>query len=1607
MRYWGLRNNGVVFNGRLQLRAEAYDTWATTTATALGLPEGTAPTSQQVLDHAVNLFEDAQDFFARTVGGDWASLAPFTTFDADWVYTPTQVQVDQLKADLGLDAISLLGSLGTDIGQAMRPWDPAVRVGGAVNVTGATVTLVSQAGTVGRTAEPVTILADDILEDRLTDAQLFELQLTGQRGDAVPVTDGFQLHALRPLVTAASHRIDASGPAGVAVAQPTGTLQIGSITASQGTVDLAAHGDIVNANGGTGITTKPLTGSPSTAVATATLFSRSGSIGTADSPVAVTGGVVTAGVLTHAGETHIDSAHPILVEDPPKPQPSQPGEPQVPSQQSIDRLDLRSTDITTFALGGTTPGDGAGKHDQMVVTNNVVLDGVIAVQLSPDYVPQAGERFTIMTYQSVVGRFVSGSGLFGLADDVWFEIEQTGDATTAGAITLVTREFLPGTNAALNIAETLNADVTSTRSQIGLFLNHNYFGIDVQVTFSGGFTYGEFTTDGTVTLRYASDPDRADFYEASVIGTATVGSTFDLAGEFLISIGVGNGSPPSLALLAEDIDLDVEVGGETLRTNNGRIGLLVSEAGVAFEASTGLHANLSSDLSLYADEIFVSYNGTEADYTGVMWALGDVSYTFCDLAADTFSIGVSRGEIIAGNFFQANGSFAIEGRSQPVTLADGSTVTADVLTIGGEELSVFAGTRVGTVEATGVSVENVAFAVALVSEPGENSRRWLTAEGTGQSASVVGITGVTGTLTDMAMSLNLTSDDGSLIDYAAEKTILTVATGATGVTLSADGSAGRIIRASGTGVLDVEGSLAVSGTVGVSLDGSSVVLVGTDIDAEFGSADAENFFHVENASFGLLSTDSETAFELTGGLSASIAGFASVSADRVVAQYTSANTTIVQGRTLDTGTADYSFASDIAKDTVSFAVEGFSGEVADFVTLRGDVGFRSDDAGFVAVGRAMTATLDGGSVASLSAADGDFGLRMAAGETALDLSAKNFQFKIANLPEATADTVFFRYTSSGSEVQENETLAVADVSYTFSEAIAANTVAFSFTGFETALSDVLTLSGDLGFAKSGDDIVALGVDINVILAAGSVAVSATDGTFGLITNDSGLAFELQGGFSASIGSLLDGSADRTVVQYASSGVSITSGLRLAIGAAEYTFEDDIAADTFAFSVEGYSANVAGFTPISGDIGFTVIGDDLIAVGEDVSVGSVDGTFGGLQVEDATFGLVANDSGTAFELNEGSLQLQLADLVNAQAGSTFVQFSTDGMALDPGLTVTAGGLTHTFVSGMAPATRAFAATDFTASVTDFVTLSGDVGFTFTDDSLVAIGENVTATLTAGDMASLSVTGRFGLRSKDDAVAIELNGTNLAANVAQLANVSAEHVFVQYTSSNTSVDEGETLQLGEATYTFTEAITPGTVAFDVGGLSADLFGLVAVNGDIGFTYRPVEQLIAAYGTDFSAAFTIGDDIEASISDATFDVRVGSQFLFDVQGEARLKIFDLIDNTYQVRVRPDYTTLTLDDGSEIDAAVLSFAAVLPDLFFGANGGPDGQAEDRMGVTLEDATFGFALATELEANRSWVAAKAGSSLAGFVGIDEFTASVADAAVVVNTTTVSGDDGR
>lgn len=664
---------------------------------------------------------------------------------------------------------------------------------------------------------------------------------------------------------------------------------------------------------------------------------------------------------------------------------------------ALERLEARRLlvadvgDTTIFSLGGTTPSDGVGdttgEYDQVVVAGEAILDGTIAVQLAPGYVPRAGDRFTIMTYQSVVGTYDAGRGFFGLAGDLWFEIEQTGNATTAGAVTLVAREVLAGFNSDLEVHESDGAIAATIRDTIGTFLNRDYFGGDLQVTFEGGFAYGELDLQGTVVLRCDQDPaEPVTIIDAAVTGTATVGESLVASGVFLASFGIGEGATNGLELCGQAVDLDVAIGGATFAATDGRIGLLASDAGVAFEAAASISTNLSSSLTLRADEITISYNATAVDSTGKQVAAGAVSYTFGTLPANTFSIGVSGGELIAGGFIQVAGSFAVGGGTQGITLSDGTTMAADVLTIGGTALSGFAGSGMGTAAPAGVTIMGAAVGAALVTEKGGQGRRWLTVNGSGQSASLSGITGVGGSLTSVSLGLNLDAADGSVVDYAPGKTSLAVPAGGTvSVTLSADGSKGRGVYASGTAALAVNTSLSLAGSISIGLEGTSLFAVGDAISAQFGAVDSQTSLKVTAAAFGLLANGGDTAFELQGGLSASIAGFATVTGNSAVARYTSADAEIKAGRKLGAGEKSYEFAKDIGKGTDLLAVEGFEATVADFVTLSGDVGFRKTADALVAVGTNVTATLAVSQQKALSLTAGRLRLSVSGGDTSFEV----------------------------------------------------------------------------------------------------------------------------------------------------------------------------------------------------------------------------------------------------------------------------------------------------------------------------------------------------------------------------------------------------------------------------------------------------------------------------------------------------------------------------------------------------------------------------------------------------------------------------------------------
>ena len=269
------------------------------------------------------------------------------------------------------------------------------------------------------------------------------------------------------------------------------------------------------------------------------------------------------------------------------------------------------------------------------------------------------------------------------------------------------------------------------------------------------------------------------------------------------------------------------------------------------------------------------------------------------------------------------------------------------------------------------------------------------------------------------------------------------------------------------------------------------------------------------------------------------------------------------------GDVTYTFTDMPASTTLqSVSATGLSVDINGFVTLTGDLAFEKHGTDLVAAGDAVTAALSAGA-ANVTLADADFGLRADTG-TAFELKNGTFSAAIDGLASVTAAGVLVQYTGTTTTVAANTTLTVGGTSYTFAEGIAANTVAVEATGFSASVADFVTLSGDLGFKKSGANIIAVGTDVDASLAAGPANVTLSDADFGLQAGDGKTAFELKNGaFSATIDGLASVTAAGVLVQYTGATTTVAANTALTVGGTSYTFAEDIAANTVAVEATGF------------------------------------------------------------------------------------------------------------------------------------------------------------------------------------------------------------------------------------------------------------------------------------------------------------------------------------------------------------------------------------------------------------------------------------------------------
>ncbi|MDP1903262.1 MAG: LEPR-XLL domain-containing protein, partial [Pseudomonadota bacterium] len=1044
----------------------------------------------------------------------------------------------------------------------------------------------------------------------------------------------------------------------------------------------------------------------------------------------------------------------------------------------------------------------------------------------------------------------------------------------------------------------------------------------------------------------------ASLQAASVVGlSANLGDSLVLGGDFAFEINAGG---DGMNVVAANASAQVRAGGYSVGVQGASLGLSISASGRVLEAEGALSANLGELASLSADTVVVRWNETASDMSGVTLEAADLSYTFkSDLVASLQEVAIGGASLQLGGLLMASGSLAVRRDAAiNLSLADGSSVTADRLTLGGANLSGQAGLNLDSADFFGFALSDLNFAFALYTDTSDASRQWQALKADAGSVVFSGIDGLTLAADSLMVEYNAASLGEPVADFSAGIDIL-VAPGET-VSLDMDGAKGELLQARGNleidlfGFFQVAGGFAIEkGTDNVTLADGVVVEVdlltigasGVDAFAGVGggSADAVGL-QLQGVEFGLaLASDKLTPSRSWTALQASAADVAFVGIDGLTVAADSVDVAINQaasdGSLIDWLARPLSVATGPA-DSLTLALDGSRGEL-----LRASGNLDLDLFGFVQLsgGFAFEKTtadirLDDGSDLTIDLlAIGGSGVDAFAGlnggtADALGLELQQVDFGLALMREQTAAGVLGRSWSalqaSAGEVAfvgvDGLTLAAREIDLAINQAASDGSVVdFAAGPLEITTgpgaSIVLDLDGQAG---------------PLLEAAGHLEVDL----FGFVQFEGDLALRkaqaqvtLGDGTDATPASQVDvdlltlGGADITAFAGLNGGT--VNALGLALGGVEFGLaiasERTLAPRKWT-SLQA-SADSAAFIGVDG---LTLAGDSLgIAINQAAADGSlIDYAAQALTVRTGPGSQIDLDlAGTSGPLLQasGNLQLDLFGFVQASGGfaieKTRTQITladTDDNPLTPAEQVEVD-LLAIGGSGI----DAFAGLNGgTSNALGLALGEVDFGLALLSDRADPARGWTSLKATAGSIGFIGVEG-FALSATD--LSLEIN----RANQIGLA-------VVDYAAQGLALATGP-----DSVLSLDFAGDQGELLRAAGHLEIDVFSFVQVEGDFAF--------------------------EKSSGQITLDT-----------GE----------------------TLTVDrltvGGNDVDA------------FAGMNGG----TADALGLQLQQVDFGLALQSDrADPARNWTSLQATAGSVAFVGIDGLVVAADSLSIAVNQAATDG----
>ena len=287
---------------------------------------------------------------------------------------------------------------------------------------------------------------------------------------------------------------------------------------------------------------------------------------------------------------------------------------------------------------------------------------------------------------------------------------------------------------------------------------------------------------------------------------ASMGSGLRVGGDFYFE---KDGT--AMRVVARGASALVAAGSFNIGVQQANLGLSITAAGRILEATGALSAELGDALQLSASQITLRLNDTDADASGLAISAGGESYAFgADFAAGARELSIVGAQLSVAGFVQASGSLAVHWAGQPATLnlADGTTRSVSQLWIAGTDLSADVGLNPGGADFAGIRATGLEFVLGLFADTSDATNTWTSLAGTLGAASLSGVSGLTLAASGLALSYNTASAGQRVADFSGSHALGTTVAGKT-LTLSADGSKGKLLEASGNLTLDAYGFLQV------------------------------------------------------------------------------------------------------------------------------------------------------------------------------------------------------------------------------------------------------------------------------------------------------------------------------------------------------------------------------------------------------------------------------------------------------------------------------------------------------------------------------------------------------------------------------------------------------------------------------------------------------------------------------------------------------------------------------------------------------------------------------------------------------------------------------